>query len=367
MFAAAHAAGPADAPRLAERCLARLGPVSGATLGFVYATEPLAAGFDAAVDRLRHGTGIGTWVGTVGMGVIAGDDAVFETPALAVLTMPAPPDALRLLAPGDAELPDGLPAWSASRGGGVVAIAHGDGRHRALAERLDDLAGLGDCFAIGGLGSSRVKLRHCAGAVGPGPLSGVVLAPELVAAVGLTQGCTPLGPARHLISKAEGGLIERLDDRPALEALQQALLSLPAAARDRAARQLHAALPIAGRGEGAYLVRDLVGIDPANGTIAIAGEAEPGRELIFVRRDGDSAVADLRRMAARARAAAPSARAALYFSCIARGPHLFADEPGEIGILREAIGDIPLVGLYCDGEIFDGRLYGYTGVLALLA
>jgi small ligand-binding sensory domain FIST len=46
---------------------------------------------------------------------------------------------------------------------------------------------------------------------------------------------------------------------------------------------------------------------------------------------------------------------------------MFEDPPGELGILREALGDIPLAGLFCDGEIFDARLYGYTGVLALLA
>ena len=45
---------------------------------------------------------------------------------------------------------------------------------------------------------------------------------------------------------------------------------------------------------------------------------------------------------------------------------MFPGDPGELDLLRAGIGDLPLVGLFCDGEIFDGRLYGYTGVLALL-
>lgn len=366
MFACALAQGVPDAIALAERCLRQLDRRGTPTLGFVYGTDMLAAQFEAAIDRLRRGTGIDTWIGTVGMGVMAGAHAAFETPALAVMTAAFPVDSTRLIEPAAAGLPADLAAWSAARGGGV-AVAHGDARDGDLADRLDDLSGLAGCFVVGGLGSSRVRLRHSAGRVGTGPLSGVVLAPELVAAVGLTQGCSPLGTGRHLISKAEGGLIEKLDDRPALEVLQLDLERLPLQARERAARRLHAALPIAGRGESDYLVRDLVGIDPANGTIAIAGEAEPGRELIFVRRDLEGATADLRRMASRARAAAPAARAALYFSCIARGPHLFPGLDGELDVLRAEIGDIPLAGLFCDGEIFDARLYGYTGVLALLA
>jgi small ligand-binding sensory domain FIST len=366
MFIAAQACGPHDALRLADSCVAQIGPGHTARTGFIYATDVLAGEFDAVVDRLRRGTGISTWVGALGMGVAAGDGSVFDAPALSVLAADFPAGATRLLEADGGEPPTGLAAWTAAQGGGV-AIVHGDGRDATLVERLGDLAGLAGCFAMGGLASSRVGPCFHAGSAGVGPLSGIVLAPALVAAVGLTQGCHPIGAERHRITQADGGLIETLDHRPALEVLREDLARLPAGRQAAAARSLHAALPIAGRGDGDYLVRHLVGFDPANGTIAIADDAEPGRELLFVGRDRDSAVADLRRMAGRTRAAAPRARGALYFSCVARGPHMFEDPPGELGILREALGDIPLAGLFCDGEIFDARLYGYTGVLALLA
>lgn len=366
MFRAAHASGSRDALRLADSCIAQLGPADAPRVGFVYATDALAPDFDAVVGRLRRGTGIATWVGALGMGVAAGAEAIFDAPALSVLAAELPAGTTRLLEPDGAGLPAGLAAWTTAQGG-AVAIVHGDGRDEALAERLGDLAGLAGCFAMGGLASTRVAPRFHAGDAGSGPLSGIVLAPSLVAAVGLTQGCHPLGAARHRITQADGGLIEKLDDRPALDVLREDLGMLPAERQAAAARSLHVGLPIAGRGDGDYLVRHLVGFDPANGTIAIADEAEPGRELLFVSRDHDSAVADLRRMAERTRAAAPQARAALYFSCVARGPHMFPGAPGELGILRAGIGDIPLAGLFCDGEIFDARLYGYTGVLALLA
>jgi small ligand-binding sensory domain FIST len=33
--------------------------------------------------------------------------------------------------------------------------------------------------------------------------------------------------------------------------------------------------------------------------------------------------------------------------------------------LRDTLGDIPVAGIFCNGEISNARLYGYTGVLAL--
>ena len=60
-------------------------------------------------------------------------------------------------------------------------------------------------------------------------------------------------------------------------------------------------------------------------------------------------------------------RGALYFSCVARGANLFGRPDLELGVLSEAIGDIPLTGFFGNGEISSNRLYGYTGVLTLFA
>ncbi|MGH8647471.1 MAG: hypothetical protein ACREX4_24645 [Gammaproteobacteria bacterium] len=37
----------------------------------------------------------------------------------------------------------------------------------------------------------------------------------------------------------------------------------------------------------------------------------------------------------------------------------------ELKLLREELGDFPLTGFSCNGEISSDRLYGYTGVLTL--
>ena len=44
---------------------------------------------------------------------------------------------------------------------------------------------------------------------------------------------------------------------------------------------------------------------------------------------------------------------------------MFGAENAELGLVRETLGDIPLVGMYANGEISNDRLYSYTGVLTL--
>jgi small ligand-binding sensory domain FIST len=87
---------------------------------------------------------------------------------------------------------------------------------------------------------------------------------------------------------------------------------------------------------------------------------------MFCRRDAHSAREDLLRILAELREETPAgARGALYFSCVGRGEHLFGERGAELGMVRDALGDLPLVGFFCNGEISHDRLYGYTGVLTL--
>jgi small ligand-binding sensory domain FIST len=65
------------------------------------------------------------------------------------------------------------------------------------------------------------------------------------------------------------------------------------------------------------------------------------------------------------KAAVSAPRGALYFSCLARGEHMFGSRGAELELIRRTLGEVPLVGFFCNGEISRDRLYGYTGVLTL--
>ena len=133
-----------------------------------------------------------------------------------------------------------------------------------------------------------------------------------------------------------------------------------------AENDIYVAFPIAHTDTGDYLVRNLMGIDLERGWISVGEMIEAGRSLMFCRRDHAAAEQDLRRMLADLKARAEgSAKAAVYYSCVARGPNLFGPDSEELKMIRDELGDIPLVGFFANGEISNNRLYGYTGVLAL--
>src|SRR5437868_2119466 len=80
-----------------DDCAAQLGPARPAeTLGFVYANDHYVENLTGIVDRLTETTGISSWIGTVGIGVIAGRTAHYDEPALVVMTAALPPDSFTL-------------------------------------------------------------------------------------------------------------------------------------------------------------------------------------------------------------------------------------------------------------------------------
>jgi small ligand-binding sensory domain FIST len=194
-----------------------------------------------------------------------------------------------------------------------------------------------------------------------------VLSSAIPVATRLTQGCLPL-PHRHTITEAQGNVIVTIDGRPALEVLRADIGPTLARDLERAAHIIHAALPVAGSDTGDYVVRNLIGADSRRGLIAIAAEVESGMPLMFCRRDSDAARADLDRMLDAILEDVPGApRGALYFSCLGRGEHMFGARSAELEHVRARLGDVPLAGFFCNGEISHDRLYGYTGVLAVFS
>jgi small ligand-binding sensory domain FIST len=165
-------------------------------------------------------------------------------------------------------------------------------------------------------------------------------------------------------------VLSHLGSESAVEALLEDI-GLPENSRPEELRNalngLHVAFPIKGADRQDYLVRNITGIDLAQGLIGVAEAAEDGARVFFCRRDKQSAAKDLKDMAFKAtKRLGKPARGAIYISCLARGPNLFGPNSEEIAIVKEAIGEnVPVVGFFANGEIAHDRLYGYTGVLTL--
>ncbi len=368
-FKAAHAASDNWAEAVSI-CAEALTPVpAGANLGFVYVTDLLADDFPRIVDDLRRRTGVESWVGSVALGVCSATAEYFDRAAVAAMVASLPPDGFRTF-PAIAETTDEMAADSRAWIAGTAppfGIVHGDPYNPRTPDLVEDLAELGAGFLVGGLTSSRYARHQVAGGVTEGGLSGVLFAPGVEVATTLSQGCTPIGPD-HLVTECVDNVLITLDGVPALDVFKQDVGDLLARDLNRAAGFIHAALPVEGSDTGDYMVRNLIGIDPTRGWLAIGAPVETGSRVLFVRRDSNSAGDDLEATLGRLKQRLSwTPRGGVYFSCVARGAHMFGAPGREVSMIRDVLGDIPLVGFYAGGEISNGRLYGYTGVLALFA
>lgn len=339
-FAYGHAAGPTWR-ECVTACAERLGR-PGRGLGFLYFTDALVNDAQAILDELRRRTGVRDWIGSVGLGVLATGCEYQQEPAVAAMI--ADIDAFQVF------------SGRSPMKGGHFAIVHADPGAPDVAGLIADLsAKVASGFIVGGLSSSRLRTVQIANAVLAGGLSGAALDPDVAVATRLTQGCVPF-PGRWRITECAQNIIGTLDGRPALDVLREVI---------GMERNVLVALPVPGSDTGDYTARNLVGIDPRNRRIAIGELVEPGAELLFCRRDEEAARTDLSRIVGELKSAVPQPRGALYFSCLARGEHMFGSRGAELELIGRTLGEVPLVGFFCNGEISRDRLYGYTGVLTL--
>ena len=363
-FRYGHATG-ADWRAAAQSCLSQLGTGAG-NLGFLYVTDMLSDQLAPLLALFKEKTGVEHWVGTVGIGVCAMGREYLDEPAIAVMIGEFEPDAFRVFSAVTNEEQADAVSLRCGKAPPHFAIVHADPLNPNVREVVHHLAErMESGFLVGGLTSSRRQNLQVAGEVTEGGLSGVAFSDTVAIATRLTQGCSPIGP-KHVVTAGQRNVIVSLDGRPALEVFQEDVGEKLGRDLNRIGGVVFAGLPIAGSDTGDYLVRNLVGIDPGNKMLAIGELVEAGASVMFCRRDKGTARDDMVRMLESIKQGLFSRpRGAVYYSCLGRGAGLFGPDSAELKMIRDALGEFPLVGFFCNGEISHNRLYGYTGVLTL--
>ncbi len=360
-FKYAHAAHP-DWTQAAQACMKQLGAIpSAATLGFLYVADAYVGELEAILAFFKSSTSVPHWVGSVGVGICATGVEFLEEPAMAVMLGefdPADFSMLPLL-----RTPQDIGTQSSNA---YFAVVHGDPSNSRIQELIEGLsAHVSSGFVVGGLSSSRSENAQISDGVVSGGLSGVLFSERVPLATRLTQGISPLGP-RHVITTANKNVVGSLDHRPALDVMKEEIGEVLTRDLRRAAGYIFVGLPVKGSDTGDYLVRNILGVDPQNNLVAIGEHVEVGDALLFCRRDQQTAEDDMQRMlmAIGAQLNVPI-RGGVYYSCLGRGQHMFGAPNRELELIRDTLGDFPLVGFFANGEISHNRLYGYTGVLTL--
>jgi small ligand-binding sensory domain FIST len=227
-------------------------------------------------------------------------------------------------------------------------------------------------MASGGLALRRSRLFYDGRVLSHGAVGARLAGAEVRLLV--SQGCRPVGDP-YTITRAEDNVINELGGRPPLARLRELAAALPPRDRELLTQGVHVGMVIneyrTERRQGDFLIRGVVGADPESGAIEVGDEVEVGQTVQFHVRDADSADEDLRRTLEREVAALGGRRAAgaLLFTCNGRGSQLFSEPDHDAGLLAKMLGEIPVAGFFCAGELGpvggQNYLHAYTASIAL--
>lgn len=189
----------------------------------------------------------------------------------------------------------------------------------------------------------------------------------------VSQGCRPIGKP-YVVTKAERNVIHELGGKPALLQLKELFDQLPTREQILVQRYLHVGRVVSEYRDkfeqGDFLVRNVIGIDPGAGAIAIGDYIRTGQTVQFHVRDQEAADGELKQLLGQAckDAAVPPA-AALLFSCNGRGTNMFNQPDHDALAIERALGPVPLAGFFAQGEIgpIGGQnfMHGFTASIAI--
>jgi len=224
---------------------------------------------------------------------------------------------------------------------------------------------------------------------------GVALSGNIVLETIVAQGCRPIGQP-YWVTEGERnivlGLEEQADSNPVprsggalvsqkrtpLEVLQNLIQDLNDEDRELAQHSLFVGVAQnefkQNLEQGDFLIRELLGVDPRVGAIAIGDRIRPGQRIQFHLRDANASAEDLETLLERYQEeseanSTPHPFGALMFTCVGRGEGLYGKPNFDSRLFESYLSNVPLSGFFCNGEIGpvggNSFLHGYTSVFGI--
>ena len=191
---------------------------------------------------------------------------------------------------------------------------------------------------------------------------------------GVTQSCATLGEPMF-VTETKDDLILSLDGKPALEVFTEVAKEFEFRDMEQAAEQLLLSFPLDPEeplftGEGA-MARHVTGVDVNSQGITTSQIIHQGGVVSFAYRNHKSAEIDIRAMLTRLKNKNTNTPDfGIYFNCASRGEALYGRSNVDTQIIKEILGEFPLIGFYGGYELAQMpqgvQLYTYTGVLVLV-
>jgi small ligand-binding sensory domain FIST len=360
------------------------GPI---TLALAFVTPHFAEFYERLHEVLMRSLGPETLLGCSAGGVIGGGEEIEHSPAVTVTAARLPDIKVHPLHLEDDALPDlDDPPDSWER---LVGVERTEEPQFVLlvdpfTSRPEELlAGLDYAFPssakIGGLASGAsspgLNVLFLDGEVYPSGVVGVALSGNVVVDTVVAQGCRPVGELMQITS-CKGNVLYELDGMPAFSALEALFAGFDERERRLATTSLFIGVVMDEFKEepkvGDFLIRNLIGIDPNSGAVAVGEHLQEGMRARFHLRDAQTSAEDLHGVLTDYEGALSGRDAvsgALLFSCLGRGEHLYKEPNFDTGVFKQHLGNVPVGGFFCNGEIgpVGGTtfLHGYTSSFGL--
>jgi small ligand-binding sensory domain FIST len=188
----------------------------------------------------------------------------------------------------------------------------------------------------------------------------------------VSQGCRPIGKP-FVVTKAERNVIAELGGKPAFAQLREIFQSLPTRDKQLVQTSLHVGRVVSEYRDhfeqGDFLIRNVIGLDPKQGAIAIGDYIRPGQTVQFHVRDADAADGELKQLAAAVAASGGAPAGGLLFACNGRGTRMFPEPHHDARVLAEKFGPIPVSGFFAMGELGavgeQNFVHGHTASIVL--
>ena len=330
-------------------------------LAMVFVSPHHAGGFDAVPELVRAALEPRTLVGCSAGGIIGGGHEV-ENEAGFSLTAARLPDVT--ITPFHTV--DPVPPAVAGEPAQLVVLPEPFSFDAETFLHLIDHR-LPGSTVIGGIASGGRQPGENAlfldGAVHRDGVVGVALAGNVRVDTVVAQGCRPIGEPMF-VTRAERNLLFEVDGRSPAAVLSD--LHRRASERDKELFRSSLFLGLVMReqqeyGQGDFLIRNVLGLDGKTGAVAVGAALRTGMVVQFHLRDARTSADDLDAMLGRYH---EKPAGSLLFSCLGRGQHLYGRADHDTDLVRRHLGEVPLGGFFCNGEIGPVQgttfLHGYT-------
>jgi small ligand-binding sensory domain FIST len=357
-------------------------------LGFLFFSPHHADEVGPVVDAVREATNVRVLLGCSGETIIGAGREVERSPAFSLWLASLPGTDLRPFRVRPEQTPDGFcfPTEPAnmyesfmSPGENPTVILVGepftmpvDAFLRRFNEDYPEIPVVGG-MASGGAAPGENRLILDGEEVTDGA-AGVLVSGSVRVRTVVSQGCRPIG-RRYVVTQCDRNAILKMGGKPALKVVQELFAEVSGSEKELFQSAPHIGVVMDENqhdfGPGDFLIRNILGVDPAQGAIFTSDFLRRGQTVQFHVRDGRAASEDLDALLDRERryCSGNHPGGGLIFSCNGRGTRLFTKPDHDISALRDSLGTIPVAGFFAQGEVGPvgdtNHLHGFTACVAL--